>query len=378
MPRSAGILFVADESPFERERFPLSRELDYVISLLLEEGWSCSVATVRSRWDWHDQLRARGIPAYSLDTTAYAALPLASMRLAGIIGRETLSIIHALGPFCALISGLSRYLQRGPVRIYDRSHISGRTRLNIGSRVAARMNDHTLVRSEAVRDAARELDRTDPMNVSVALDGAFSPREASREEVQDLRDRLGIPEEASVIGMVARFRPEKGHLTLLEAMRLAAPQSSTPLHLVLVGAGPYEPAVRQELRPQEPFLPHLVGYQEDIAPWLALADVIVIPSYQDASPKTAAEALAAGCAVVASNVGGIPEQIIDGYTGLLVPPKQPEALAQALLELLSDPSRRHQLGSAGQAFYESKLTVEQRTHRWMECYDKIMSARLPG
>ena len=373
MPGERKVLLLADESPFIRERAPLARELDNYLEALGSSGWQAAVATVRARWDWHRELESRGIPACSLTTTRYSGLPIAARRFAQVVGRESPDIVHAFGPFCALISGASRFLAPGPTRIYDRSHVSGRPRLTYASRIAARLNDHTMARSGAVRDAALLLDRTPPAKVSVALDGARAPREVGDAELARLRHDRGIKPGSAVVGIVARLRPEKGHLTLLEAMRSLGSRIPRPLHLVVVGAGPFERAIRNAIGADEPFIPHLVGYQDDVAPWYALSDVVAIPSYQDASPKAAAEALAAARPVVASNVGGLPEQIVDGVTGLLVPPGDPGALAQAILTVLTDRALASRLGVAGRVHYRSHLTLEQRSVRWMRCYDEVMN-----
>lgn len=369
------VLLLADESPFRRERAPLARELDLVLSSLRDEGWRPVVVTVRARWEWHDTLNSRGISADSLRTTRYSGLPIAAWKLARIVRREEPGMIHAFGPFCALISGLSRFLQPGPIRIYDRSHVSGRPRLDVGSRVAARWNDHTMARSLAVSEAARRLDRTPATKISVALDGALAPRPVDDREAARLREDLGIAQDAAVVGTIARLRPEKGHLTLFQAMRLLAPKLTQQVHLLVVGGGPYEATIHRSIQPDEPFVPHLVGHQEDVAPWFAIADVIAIPSYQDASPKAAAEALAMGKPIVASRVGGVPEQIVDGGSGLLVRAKDPEALAEALGLVLNEPELAQRLGDAGRERYASRFTLEARTERWIRCYDQVMTTR---
>lgn len=369
-------LLLADESPFLRERAPLASELGSFLVALSQNGWRAAVVTVRARWEWHDELRRAGTGAYSLRTTRYAALPAASWRLASIVRREAPNIIHAFGPFCALISGGSRFLAPGPVRIYDRSHVSGGPRLTYGSRIAAALNDHTMARSEAVRHAALVFDRAPAEKVSVALDGAPAPREVGAAEITRLKQALGIKPGDAVVGIIARLRPEKGHLTLLEAMRALGPLLERPLHLLIVGAGPFEEVVRQAISPDEPFIAHLIGYQEDIAPWVAMSDVVAVPSYQDASPRTAAEGLAAARPVVASRVGGLPEQIVDGSTGILVPPHDPEALTQALLKILTDATLARRLGEAGRSCYLSRFTLEHRSARWIKCYDEIMTVNL--
>lgn len=369
------VMFISDESPYEREHGPLSVRLDRVFDLMQRDGWGVSVVTVRTRWDWHDRLEASGVAAYTLSSGAYSATPMAAMRLARIIRRDRPTVVHALGPFCALISGLSRYWSRGPVRIYDRSHVSGRFRLDLASRVAAMNNDHTMARSDAVRRAAEELDHTDPERVTVVHDGITRPREVTDEEVASLRQGLGIQQGEPVVGMVSRLRPEKGHLTLLEAMSHLAGPLGRNVHLLMVGAGPFEGTVREAAARVSGCTVHFVGHQTDVAAWLAAADVIAIPSYMDAFPKVALEAMALGRPIVASAVGGLPELIEEGANGLLVPPSSPTALASALKKVLDSGSLARQFGEAGRATYVARYTLEKRHKRWLACYERALQQR---
>lgn len=366
------VMLLSDESQYERERGPLSVRLDRVIDLMHRDGWNVSLVTVRTRWEWHDHLEANGVGAYTLSSGAYSATPVAAMRLARIIRREGPSVVHALGPFCALISGLSHYRAPGPARVYDRSHVSGRARLNIASRVAGATNDHTMARSDAVRRAAEGLDHTDPSNITVVHDGVTPPRPVSESEVSSLRASLGIAPDEPVVGMISRFRPEKGHLTLLEAMPHLSAGLGRTVHLVLVGAGPYESTIREAAERTSGCVSHFVGHQSDVAPWLLLAGVVAIPSYMDAFPKVALEAMAAGRPVVASSVGGLPELVAEGVNGFLVPPSEPMTLASALERVLRSEQLAGKLGDAGRATYLDRYTLEKRHERWIGCYERAL------
>ena len=111
------------------------------------------------------------------------------------------------------------------------------------------------------------------------------------------------------------------------------------------------------------------GYKKDVRPWLAAADVLVMPSRSEGAGLAALEAMAMGRAVVASRVGGIPEYVEDNCSGLLVEPENPDALASALLRLISDPAERARMGQAGRrrAFSEFSLEASARTLiSWIE------------
>jgi glycosyltransferase involved in cell wall biosynthesis len=204
-----------------------------------------------------------------------------------------------------------------------------------------------------------------PTGVSLA---EFAPREADA----SLRAQLQIPPDSFVWGMVSVLRSWKGHLYALEALGELV-QGGLQTHLLVVGEGPYrsliEPKI-QELGLKEQV--RLVGYQEDVAPWLALMEVVVMASYaHEGVPQAALQALALGRPVVGTCVGGIPEVIVPGETGLLVPPKDPRALAQALRQLWENKELREKLGQQGRDLVIRKYSLEQMAAAVEGVYDLV-------
>jgi glycosyltransferase involved in cell wall biosynthesis len=115
-----------------------------------------------------------------------------------------------------------------------------------------------------------------------------------------------------------------------------------------------------------------VGVREDIADILAAADVVVLPSLSEGFPFVLLEALAMGCPVVASRVNGVPELIEDHKTGLLVPARDPHALAMAIQEVLSDPIAASKMGAAGRAVVQQRFTVDQMVANTTAIFDAAM------
>ena len=153
--------------------------------------------------------------------------------------------------------------------------------------------------------------------------------------------------ERSLIGVIARLQPEKGVANFLEAAARVS-RISPETRFVVVGDGPLREellgfAKRGALRERVRFL----GYRADARALVGLLDVLVVPSLTEGSPLIVLEAMAAGVPVVASAVGGIPDQVRHGEEGLLVPPDDPDALAETLGTLLRNPTRARRLGEAG-------------------------------
>jgi len=201
----------------------------------------------------------------------------------------------------------------------------------------------------------------------------FSPRQGSGE----LRRSLGIPTRARLVVSVGRFVAYKGYAHLLEAARLV--QAAMPgVHWLLVGDG----ELRSDLEAQSHRLDlsvqvRFTGWREDVPDILALCDLFVLPSLAEHFGRVIIEAMAMGKAVVATDAGGVPEIVIHGETGLLVPPAQPKALAEAVLTLLEDPAQAALLGAAGRQRAEDAFSLSRHVSAVQTLYGELTGAHEP-
>jgi glycosyltransferase involved in cell wall biosynthesis len=172
-----------------------------------------------------------------------------------------------------------------------------------------------------------------------------------------LREEFHIGEEDSLIGFVGRLDEQKGLLTLLEAMALLVEQHRNA-KLVLAGDGNLRASVQEFLRSRNlDRHAYLAGFRENIPEFLRGIDFLVMPSNWEGFGYAAVEAMAAGKAVVASNVSSLPEIIEDRRTGLLVPPRSPERLADAMVMLVDNPQLRNSMGKAGARKVENVFSL---------------------
>ncbi len=184
-------------------------------------------------------------------------------------------------------------------------------------------------------------------------------------DAEAVRAAFGVPPTAPLVLAIGRLSPEKGFDVLLEAfrqMQLRMPEA----RLILAGSGPEEAALwNQAVRGgiDQTGTVIFAGQQAEVAPLLQAADVVAIPSRQEGQGIVALEAMAARRPVVASRVGGLVETVIEGETGLLVPPQDAAALAEALLALLSNPAQRQQMGEAGRVRVTQEYTAERMVQR---------------
>jgi glycosyltransferase involved in cell wall biosynthesis len=195
-----------------------------------------------------------------------------------------------------------------------------------------------------------------------------------------LRRELGIPEDAIVIGHVGRLAPVKGQRELIEAVARLLPAHRS-VRLLVVGrdlerGGAYE---RELAR----FAASLgvgaavafAGYRPNAAAALREVDVLALPSWIEGLPLVVLEAMAHGKPVVATAVGGTPEAVADGETGLLVQPRDVGSLAKALGTVAGDPELRRRLGEAGRRRVREHFDAAAMEGRVLEVYDEIAAAR---
>jgi glycosyltransferase involved in cell wall biosynthesis len=183
--------------------------------------------------------------------------------------------------------------------------------------------------------------------------------------------RAGGP--GPVVGLVCRLAPEKGGDVLLRAAALLRP-GLPDLRVTVVGDGPVRP--RLEALARRLGLGDAVafcGFRPDAARLIAGLDVLAVPSRSDGSPLVVLEALAAGVPVVASAVGGIPDQVRDGREALLVPPGDAVALAAALRAVLTDPARARALRAAGRR-RAADLTHDRMVDEVEDAYRRVLAA----
>lgn len=187
-----------------------------------------------------------------------------------------------------------------------------------------------------------------------------------------MRAELALPNGTRLIGEVARLCEVKGQRELIEALP-GIPDAK----LVLFGRdleqggafqeGLERTADRLGVRDRVVF----AGHRDDAAQLLGELDLFVLPSWTEGLPLVVLEAMARRRAVVATPVGGTAEVVADGETGLLVPPRDPEALATAIRDLLADPERRRRMGEAGYRRAAERFSAEAMTRRVLEIYDEV-------
>lgn len=183
-----------------------------------------------------------------------------------------------------------------------------------------------------------------------------------------------------ILSATSRLDTEKGHEILLEAM-LTVVAERPEARLLIAGEASVDPAGRRAILQRRidelklGGMVRLLGFRRDIPKLLAAADICVLPAEAEACGRVLFEAMAMAKPIVATSSGGTPEIVVDGVTGLLVPPRNVGALTIALLALLKDPARRSALGTAGRERAVMHFSVQAHVRRTMEVYAEVLADR---
>jgi glycosyltransferase involved in cell wall biosynthesis len=229
--------------------------------------------------------------------------------------------------------------------------------------------DHLIAVSRAMEQKIAD-ERPSDVPVSLIYNGVDLVRYDHTDPCCTLREEYGMPDDAQVVGVVARLEHEKGHPTLLRAWPSVVGRVPNA-RLLVVGEG----SRREELEEQAAALGiagtvAFTGRRDDVPAVTAALDVAVLPSYREAQGLTILEAMALSRPVVASAVGGILEMIEDGRTGLLVPPHDHDALAAAIIRLLTDHAYADMLAKGGHDLVHERFCVELMVYAVEEIYDE--------
>lgn len=359
----------------ELDQGGVERDVAKIATGLDPSRFEAHVATFYPHGMRYEDLRAAGIPILPLPLTSLLSKGAlsAAARMGRYIREHRIKIVHAYdasGVFGLPVGWLSG------VPVLIGSQLSYRGLLDSRSqkllRFSERFADAILVNCEAMRRHMADDEHVPPDKIEVCYNGVetmqFFPNPAPRPE------QVGAA--SLVIGTVCALRPEKNLPLLQEAFARVLP-SQPDMKLVFVGsgaelAGLQENAAHLKIGNASVFIPAT----RNVAQWLNAIDIFVLPSWSEAFSNSLLEAMACGCAVIGSRVGGTPELTgTDGERGLLFESGDAEALATQIASLVGNPDRRRDLGERAARFAKEHLSIEIAARRTGEIYDKWLEQK---
>jgi glycosyltransferase involved in cell wall biosynthesis len=297
-----------------------------------------------------------------------------ALRLRALVREDRFHLVHAHLYASVAAAAIATRGMDVPLVVTEHSEAAWRgPRARFISRWAYRRAARVIAVSRGIRGRLIAQDRVSPECVAV-IPNAVALR------TDDVTEPLTaiIPaawREGPLIGVVARLQPEKGVHIFLEAIPLVLSGVPTA-HVLLIGDGP----LRGELEERVKQLGladrvHFLGFKANARSFIARLDLLVLPSLSEGTPLVILEAMAACVPVVASDVGGIPEQIRHGQEGLLVPAGDPTRLAEACLQIVQDPSRAREIGQAGHRRASCHFGYETMLRRIEAVYRAVLDRR---
>jgi glycosyltransferase involved in cell wall biosynthesis len=301
----------------------------------------------------------------------------AAVALWRLAGRYDL--VHTHTAKAGVLGRLAARARRAPVVVHtihafpvnDRMPRLRRRLLLAVERVAGRLADQVIAVCRANAEEAIALGIARPEQLRVVVSGV--PTEAVRrgDRAQGRRG-LGIPATAPVFGTVTRFMEQKAPLDFVVAARRVLAKA-TDAHALVVGDGPLRGQV-EAAAAGHPRL-HLLGYRDDVPDLLAAMDVVAFSSLWEGLGRALTEAVLAARPVVATAVNGVPDLVVDGVTGHLVPPGRPDLLAGRILDVLTLPDLGAALGAAGAARVAGRFDVDEMLAGLDAAYREALAAK---
>jgi len=343
--------------------FTLQHFLLPLIDGMQAAGWQVKV--VCSDGEAIDGLRKRGYDIVTISVTRsfnVVAHLVSFWQLFCFFRRERFDVLHVHTPIAALIGRLAGRLAGIPLIVYtahgfyfheEMSQLKYRFFVAL-ELLGGKFTDLLFTQSSEDAESAVFEGIAPRQNVLVIGNGVdvhrFDPE--APVDVALLKRSFDIPESAPVIGIIGRMVCEKGYREFLQAVTTLSSEFPEAYFLLVGGRlvsdhdDPIEPAIERAKAMLGTRLV-LAGFRSDISIILAIMDVFCLPSYREGMPRTIIEAMMMGKPVVATNIRGAREEVIDGVTGLLVPSRDPVALAVALHRCLADPAGAVRMGQAG-------------------------------
>lgn len=311
--------------------------------------------------------------AISVGLSGWGRLVSVFLRL---IKKHQIQIVHTHGSQDSWTAGLAGRLSSWKPVIVRTRHKSTPVSDSLRHALLYRLLPHAVTTTgEAVRQQFIDHNHLDPDAICSIPTGVDMQRFQPGCSNAAVKQTLGIQASQSVVGTVSFLRPEKGMDVFIEAMCLLK-KAFPHICCLIVGEGQERQKLLAQIRQRQlEGIVVLTGFREDIPELLTLMDVFVLPSLEEGMPQSLLQALAMERPVVASSVGGVPEVILHGETGFLIPPRDPVVLAHHIESLLRDPVQGKAMGQAGRQVIVRDYSMESMLTKTEKLYSSLWEKR---
>jgi len=341
------------------------------------------VAALGPKNEAHARLEREGVKVFALGACSRTGYPAAMARLVSLLRREHVNIVqtHLFEP--SLLGLLGGRLARVPAVVVTRHHSDFTTLMNKPvhrwlDRQQALRADLVMAVSAAVRRSMVELEHVPTGRIVVCPHGydfdELRPSLISQER-DELRRALGVPDSGPLLAVVARLCPLKGHQYLFRAL----PELLVDwpgLRVVLAGGGPHQQDLERQVASEGlAGVVSFLGHRPDAQRIMEAADIVVHPTLTEAFSHVIIEAMALERPLVATDVAAAPEQVDTNETGVLVPARDPKAMAAAIRSLLVDPGAATEMGREARRRVVDRFSFPKMIGLYEEVYDRALTVR---
>ncbi len=335
--------------------------------------------------DMITDLRRLGVFTYPIDLQGninpFTDL-LAFRQLVSLMRQHQVQLVHTHGAKAGLVGRLAALRTGVPVVIATfHNFIYGddyarwkRAAFSAVQRRLARYTDHAITVSEALARDIQRVERFPREKITTIYNGLSLAKFNQITEVTRKKRELGLDVTAPVVGVVARLIPQKGISCFLKAAKMIQDQIPK-VNFLVVGDGPVRGSLEKEAAHLGLKKIVFAGFRFDVPQLLPIFNIFVIPSLSEGLSIGVLEAMAARRPIVASRVGGLPELVWHGKTGMLVPPNNPRALARTVITLLERPFLAEVLGLQARRAVEQQFAESRMVARTEALYEKLLTEK---
>lgn len=381
---TAPILFVT----LSLERGGTERHLAEIMPRLAARGWPIALYCLAARGAMADEVEASGVEVIAppIGGSAWFRGVLAPLRLATtaatlgwVLAARRPRIVHAFLPLPYLVAGPLSVLTARPIRIMSRRNLADyqakhplarRIEIALHGWMTAVLGNSHRIGDELLAEGVSS-DR-----LGIIHNGVDTARFGAPADKARLRAALGVEADAFVGIIVANLNPYKGHADLIRA--LAGVRERLPARWILLAAGREDGhgAALSALAQSLGIVDHVrfLGSRTDVPDLVRAADYALNVSHEEGFSNAVIEGMAAGLPMIVTRVGGNPEAVVDGETGLVVPPRDPASLGEAIAWLAANPEAAARMGAAGAERVRREFTIEA----CVEHYDTLYRGLLAG
>ncbi|MCP2618502.1 glycosyltransferase family 4 protein [Candidatus Aminicenantes bacterium AC-335-A11] len=345
------------------------RQVLYLTDELVKRGYPVRLITQPDS-PLHHEARKRNIPVIKVRIRNEFDL-LAVMRIAYFLKKERAILVHFHDAHSLAVGSIAANIMKTPLKVLSR-RVDFPLRKNFLSKIKySKGIDGIIAISNGIKKVLMEEKIIDEKSIEVIHPGTDFSLFKLKFDKNYLRKELGFSKDDYLVGIIAHLADHKGHKYLIEASQFIN-KVTNKIKIIIVGEGPLKMELRKKAKKLNTTnIVFFLGFRKDIPQILHSLDLFVLSSYLEGLGSSILDAMACKLPVVATSTGGIPEAVKNGVTGILVPPRNPKALAEAILKLYKDKDLAKKMGEEGFKLVHEKFSVKSMVDRTIDFYNKL-------